>query len=286
MKYIMKSLAGSVQFSRNPNKRTKSTSLNFPLLALAAGLVLAAGPAQAGNLLVNPSFEANGGQHVATGWTYFAPPTLSPTVHDYWIQIGVAHGVAAYSGTNYWNEWGALNNGTNNVAGIYQTFGSAPGSTYQASGWFSSASGDNGGLGADCVTWIEVSFLDASSNVLALYKSDNFSASVGLDTWFQYQVTNACDLSSPVSTGDPYFTTYAVTGSVSQLVAPLGTIKVLYRYAFLQGGTNSTLWKGSADLDAAVLNQTSGPIAPVITNLFPVNMIFVNPSDEIGRAHV
>jgi hypothetical protein len=116
-------------------------------------------------------------------------------------------------------------------------------------------------LGADCLTWIEVAFLGASSNVLALYKSPNFSASVGLDAWFPYSLTDACDLSQPVSIGDPYFTTYAVTGSVSQLVAPLGTTAVRYRYAFLQVGREG----GSAFLDDAVLNQISGPILPVIT---------------------
>ena len=30
-------------------------------------------------------------------------------------------------------------------------------------------------------TWIQVEFLDANTNVLALYKSANFSASVGLE---------------------------------------------------------------------------------------------------------
>ena len=282
MKYIMNSLAGSFQFSRNPNERTKLTSLNFPLLALVAGLVLAAGPAQAGNLLVNPGFEssvghATYGTTVATGWTYYSPPEPPDYFGDYWVQTGNAHGLAAHSGANYWAQWSALNNGNTNVAGIYQTFSSSPGSIYQATGWFSTPSGDNGGLGADGVTWIQVEFLGASSNLLALYKSDNFSASVGLDTWFPYSVTSACDLSQPVATGDPYFTTYAVTGSVSQLVAPPGTTTVRYRYAQLQ-----TVVKGSADLDDAVLNQTSGSAPPVINSLFPQNMIFVNPSDGIS----
>jgi len=73
MKYVMNSLAGNVQFSQNPNERTKCTSLNFPLLALAAGLVLAAGPAQAGNILVNPGFESSSGHVIPVGWTRFAP---------------------------------------------------------------------------------------------------------------------------------------------------------------------------------------------------------------------
>src|ERR1019366_9563573 len=275
MKYVMNSLAGSFQFSRHPNERTKCTFLNLPLLALVAGLVLAAGPAQAINLLVNPGFEANSGNSTPPiGWTYFAPPTLGAGVKDYYVEN---HAGIPHSGTLYWKEWGALYAAPpiNNVAGIYQIFSSAPGATYQASGWFFTSAGDT--LGADCVTWIEVAFLGASSNVLALYKSPNFSASVGLDTWFPYSVTGACDLSQPVATGDPYFTTYAVTGTVNQLVAPLGTTAIRYRYAYLQVGTEG----GSAYFDDAVLNQVGGFIPPVIANLFPVNMIFVNPSDGI-----
>ena len=85
-------------------------------------------------------------------------------------------------------------------------------------------------------------------------------------------------MTQPVSTGDPYFTNYVVTGSVSQLVAPSGTTAVRYRYCYLQVGTEG----GSADLDDAVLNQVSGPVPPVINNLFPQNMIFVNPASNIS----
>src|ERR1035437_5972697 len=277
MKNIMNSLAGSFQFSRHPNERTKCTSLNFPLLALTAGLLLAVGPAQAQNILVNPSFETNNGQVFPTGWTYFEPP--STTVKDYWIVTstdGCSPHMAAHSGSLLWKEWWA-NGIPTNVAGIYQTFGSAPGSIYQASGWLGSKSCDGGGLGSGDFTWIQVEFLDASTNVLALYKSALFSASVGADTWFQYSVTNACDLTQPVSTGDPNFTTYAETGSVSQLVAPFGTAAVRYRYCVLYTDT-----KGTTYFDDAVLNQVSGPVAPVINNLFPQNMIFVNPASNIS----
>jgi hypothetical protein len=275
----------SFLFTQHPDKRTEFTSLNLLLLAVAAGLMLAAAPAQAQNLLVNPGFEtppsghATYGTTVATGWTYFSPPVPPGYFGDYWVQPGTAHGVAPHSGSCYWNEWGVLyNTAVSNVAGIYQTLSSAPGSIFQASGWMSSASLDGGGLGPDCVTWIQVEFLGASTNVLALYKSANFSASVGLDTWFPFSVTNACDLTQPVATGDPYFTTYAETGSVSQLVAPLGTTAVRFRYCYLQAGNEG----GSANLDDTVLNQVSGPIPPVIANLFPQNMIFVNPSSNLS----
>src|SRR5207247_10622818 len=87
--------------------------------------------------------------------------------------------------------------------------------------------------------------------------------------------TNACDLSSSVPSGDPYFSTYAVTGSVSQLVAPVGTTTVRYRFAYLQVAKEG----GSCYFDDAVLDQISGPIPPVISSVFPLNMLFVNPSD-------
>jgi len=247
----------------------------FPILVpatltLAAAFLWCARPALGANLLVNPGFEANSGHVIPVGWTRFAPPTAQ-AFGNYWIEGNVT----PHSGTFYFKEWGAAYNGTNNVAGIYQDLSSAPGSIYQASGWFYTSSGDT--LGADCATWIEVSFLGASSNVLALYKSSTFSASVGTATWFEYPVTNACDLSQPVSIGDPYFTTYAVTGSVSQLVAPAGTTKVRYRYAYLQSASQG----GSAYFADAVLNQASGSIPPVISNLYPLNAIFVNPADGI-----
>ncbi len=256
---------------RNWNHRANFRVISVVLLALAATLLLTAKPAQAANLLANPSFEQNSGHNIPSGWTRFAPPTAQAG-GNYWIE-GI---VAPQSGSLYFKEWGASYNNTNNVAGIYQDLSSAAGSTYQASGWLYTKGSDT--LGANCRVWIEVSFLGSSSNLLALYKSDDFTASAGTDGWFQYQVNNACDISSPVSVGDPFFNTYAVTGSVSQLVAPSGTVTVRYRFAYLQNLNEG----GSAYFDSAVLNQISGPIPPVISNLFPLNMIFVNPSDGLS----
>src|SRR5438034_3073259 len=50
-----------------------------------ATLLLAPSSVQAGNLLVNPSFEANSGHVVAAGWTYFSPPTPPRSFGDYWV---------------------------------------------------------------------------------------------------------------------------------------------------------------------------------------------------------
>jgi hypothetical protein len=257
-------------------------NIKFIRLALAATLALAASAAQAGNILVNTNFGENSGQAVATGWTYFKPPTVPASTKDYWIGGYPTGGFYAtpLSGTQYWKEWGAgyFQAPTNNVAGVYQEFSSTPGSVYEASGWFYTSSSDGGGLGSPTFAsyvWIDVSFLDASGKLLALYTSGDFSASVGMDSWFQFQVTNACDLSSPVATGDPFFTNYAVSGPVTQLVAPAGTSAVRYRFAYLQAGKEG----GSCYFDDPALEQTTGLYPPVISNVFPQNMIFVPPSN-------
>ena len=152
----------------------------------------------AANLLVNPGFEQNSGHVIPTGWTYFSPPTPPNYFGDYWVEGNVSR----HSGNFYYKEWGALNVSTvSNVAGIFQDFSSAPGSIYQANGWIYSNSHDT--LGTDCRVWLQVEFRGATSNLLALYKSDDYAASAGLDTWLPYQVTRACDLSAPVSLGDP-----------------------------------------------------------------------------------
>lgn len=239
--------------------------------ALLAALALTAISAQASNILVNPSFETGGGQVVPQGWSYFMPPAGAPG--SYWVDNA---GNRAHTGSYYWKQWGIFwDAARTNVGGIYQDFNSAPGSVYDASGWFYTLATDQ--MGPGNVAWAEVSFLGAGGNVLALYKSDDFSAMVGTSEWFYYGITNATDLSQPVATGDPSFTTYAVTGAVSQLVAPAGTAKVRYRFAFTQAGTSG----GAVQFDDAILNQISGPLPPAITQLSPVNMIFFAPSNGL-----
>jgi hypothetical protein len=246
--------------------------------SLAAALLLAASAAQADNILINTNFaEPHAGQNLPTGWTYFDDPTVPALTEDYWIGGTNTGGFFAVplSGTQYWKEWGAGYFSTlNNVAGIYQEFGSSPGFTYQASGWFYTSSSDElGNPTLNSYVWIDVSFLDAHSNLLALYTSGNFSASTGEDNWFQFQVTNQCDISSPVATGDPYFTNYTVTGAVTNLIAPSNTTTVRYRFAYLQYEGEG----GSCYFDDPALDLIAGLYPPVVSNIFPQNMIFVAP---------
>src|SRR6266404_5040722 len=98
MKTRLHSALGHRHFSRNPHEKTKNWTLDFTLLALIANLLLLATPAQAANLLVNPGFETPpSGQTVPTGWKYFAPPTLNPNVHNYWVETGAR----AHTGSFY-----------------------------------------------------------------------------------------------------------------------------------------------------------------------------------------
>ena len=272
MKSIHKTETDTQEASSAVSSRLKAPR-TYIYLGCIIAIAVCAKPVYAGNLLINSSFESNNGHVIPVGWTYFSPPPPPSYYGDYWVESAVP----AHSGTFYWKEWGALyNSAVSNVAGIYQDLSSAPGSTYSADAWFFTKSTDL--LAADCFTWVQVEFLGSKTNLLALYKSDNFNANVGADAWFNFPVTNACDVSSPVSLGDPYFTTYAITGNVSQLVAPPGTQTVRYRYCYFQAGNEG----GSAYMDDALLNQITGPIPPVISNMFPLNMIFVNPSDGLS----
>ncbi len=289
----MKSKKNSSPFGprvlRHPIQSTKHTIFRFPLPALAVILSFAILPVGAqtinNTLLLNPSFDnGNSGHAIPTDWTYFTPPAGGPP--NYWIinaasanDQGKETADAAGNPNGYWwKQWninlsGAANN---DVAGLYQTFGSSPGSVYQANAYITSSSGDVL-QSANDESWIQVEFLDANSNLLSLYKSSVYTINMGETTWFPFVVTNACDITQPVPTGDTNFNTYAVTGAVSQLVAPARTSLVRFRLCdlfYLNDG-------GSAYFDDAALEQVSGPVPPAINNLIPQNEIFVPPSSGL-----
>jgi hypothetical protein len=275
---------------RPPLETMKHIKFHLPLLALATAIVITALPARAqtitNTLLANPTFDnANSGHAIPTGWKYFTPPLGGPA--NYWI-INPASAndksvetVDAQGNPNgfWWKQWninlsGAVNN---DVAGLYQTFGSSAGSVYQATAWITSSAGDVLTTAND-ESWIQVEFLDANSNLLSLYKSAVYTINSGETTWLEYQVTNACDITQPVSTGDTNFNTYAITGAVNQLVAPARTALVRYRLCDLFYQNDG----GSAYFDDAALEQVSGPLPPVINNLNPQNEIFVPPSGGLS----
>jgi beta-glucanase (GH16 family) len=196
------------------------------------------GEMRAQNILSNPGFETGS----LTNWTTFQS-------NNFVQADGVAH-----SGTSYYKVYGQFNT-TTNFTGIYQDNPSASGDTYSADGWAYSSSSDAIN-GYDSI-WIEVSFRDASENVLADYRSEvvtsnDIAGFGGFDTWFDLQIINQCSFTNSSAI---ILSPGTVINTVSNLVAPAGTAYVRYQVVFSQGADNAN---GSMYFDDLTLNQTSG----------------------------
>jgi beta-glucanase (GH16 family) len=204
-------------------------------------LVLSAFPAHGGDLLTNPGFEldATGPTSVITGWNSYTGSSgnvLSET------SANIAHG-----GTNYLKVYQAFN-GSINYNGVYQDNLSGPGAVYAANGWAYTAASDT--LAGQNAAWIEVSFRDASANVLALYRSSLITTNAITNrtfpksTWIDLPVTNQYDPN-----------THIITNYATALVAPAGTSFVRYQITFEGDAAYSA---GSVYFDDLSLTQTSG----------------------------
>jgi beta-glucanase (GH16 family) len=202
-------------------------------------LALWCGPTHAANLLSNPGFEADGaGQNQNfPGWQAFGLNSYTET--------GAA---LAHSGTNYLKVYQAFN-GVANFDGVYQDFISGPGAIYRANGW-AYAPWSNDPMVGQNAAWIEVTFRDANANVLALYRSAVITSNSIVtgafpkNLWRDLGITNQYDAAGN-----------RVTNTVTQLVAPAGTVFVRYQIEF-QGDANYS--HGSIYFDDTSLTQVSG----------------------------
>ena len=141
--------------------------------------------------------------------------------------------------------------------------------------------------------WVEVDFLDASNNVLSVWRSAILDpgyvsslASSGATTtnvtatttniyltWFDVPVTNQYDLSTIVlnadpSPGTPGGTTEVITNTLSPgqyIVAPPGTAFVQFRLNLCQ----KSFCSGAPHWDLCTLNQAGGPSPSVIGSVSP-----------------
>ena len=178
-------------------------------------LCLLAARIEAASLLSNPGFESDiGGQSGSLpGWQTYGANTYSQT-----------DGTVAHSGTNYFKVYQAFN-GVANYNGIYQDYISGPGAVYTADGWAYTAASDV--LAGQNLAWIEVTFRDANANILALYRSALISTNAiahGVfpkSQWVDLKVTNQYNPA-----------TLQITNSVTQLVAPAGSVFVRYQLVF------------------------------------------------------
>ena len=210
---------------------------------MAAVAAMSINAAAQTNLLTGPGFESGN----LNGWTAFG-------ANNYVVNTG------GHSGTYFYKVYGNFN-GSQNYTGIYQDAPASPGNTYSADGWAYSLSSDGGGIHGQDAIWLEVTFRDASYNVLALYRSPvvtgaNIGSFGGLNTWFDLQITNQCSFTNASA---QILLPGTVTNMVSILVAPPGTADVRYQVVFAQGPDNAN---GSMYFDDLALNQTGGTTPP------------------------
>lgn len=190
-----------------------------------------------GNVLTNAGFEVNG----LANWTRYGPNTYLVTTPE----------APVHSGTNALKVFGQFN-GQDNYSGVYQDRPCEPGRTYQAGGWGQVPVGDT--LAGGNTAWLEVSFRDASSTMLALYRSAPLNASTPTGVWQDLRVTNQFNPS-----------TYTPIGTAQQLVAPAGTATVRFQVVFRQPAGAG----GSALFDELWLDYLAPPAPPRIERAAP-----------------
>lgn len=173
-----------------------------------------AAAAVAGNVLMNPGFELDpsGGNQNIPGWSLFGPYVYNES------------GSPAHSGNNYLKVYQSFS-GQVNYTGVYQDYISGPGAAYSADGWAYTLASD--ALAGQNVAWLEITFRDASANILALYRSSLIttnaiaSGAFPKSTWVNLPITNQYDPKA-----------YVVTNTATTLVAPPGTYFVRYQVVF------------------------------------------------------
>lgn len=207
---------------------------------VSLGLLISANSGFAANVLVNPGFEWNapGQSQDFVSWTWFGQP---------WGNTLNESGSPARSGNNYFKVFQGFT-GSVNYSGLFQDYISGPDAKYSADGWAYTSSSDS--LSGQNVAWIEVTFRDATSKILALYRSATIttnaiaSGAFPKNTWVHLAVTNQLNPN-----------TFAITNTTPTLTAPAGTHYVRYQIVLQGDALNSG---GSVYFDDLALNQVGG----------------------------
>lgn len=161
-----------------------------------------------GNVLPNSGFETGG----LANWLIYSAGfnTVLENIQN----------VPVHTGSNVFKVFGQFS-GSENYSGLYRDIPTLPGTTYTANGWALTPNGDQ--IAGGNTAWIEVSFRDASSTVLSLYRSQLISNNTPAGVWNNLTITNQLNPG-----------TQAFIGTVTNLVAPAGTSFVRYQIVFRQ----------------------------------------------------
>jgi beta-glucanase (GH16 family) len=165
-----------------------------------------------GNVLNNPGFELNG----LANWTTYGAGFNT-------LLENVTNNFPIHGGTNVFKVFGQFN-GSVNYSGVYQDQPSSPRSTYTASAFALTQSGDR--IAGANTAWLEVTFRDTNANILSIYRTGIIKSNTPPSIWLSLPVTNQLDPAS-----------LAVIGSVTNLIAPSGTAFVRCQALFKQPST-------------------------------------------------
>jgi len=153
-------------------------------------------PAGRENALVNPGFEAGN----LAPWLTYGAGFNTPLEH-------IAN-VPVHNGSQVFKVFGQFSGG-DNYSGVLQDQPVTPGQTFIAEGWALTPAGDR--IAAGNSAWLEVSFRDASSNMVSLYRSEPMTPDSAPGSWTRLAVTNQFDPA-----------TFAPLGQTVELEVPPG----------------------------------------------------------------
>ena len=186
------------------------------------------------NLLSNPGFETG----TLADWTAFGNSRGNVGIQN--IANRPVH-----NGTNLLKVYGQFN-GSLNQSGIYQDVSASAGQSFAANGWLLTPSDD--AIAGTNAAWMEISFRDAATNVLSLYRSAYVTTNTPPGLWLNFAVTNQYNPAS-----------FALIGSATNLVAPANASFARCRLVFQQ----PAMAAGSVLFDDLKLSAAGTTLVPV-----------------------
>ncbi|MEY4384935.1 MAG: hypothetical protein RLY20_218 [Verrucomicrobiota bacterium] len=193
------------------------------------------------NELKNTGFEATS----LTNWVAYGAGfnTLLENINN----------VPAHDGSNVFKVFGQFS-GPENYSGLIQDRAAIAGQTYSASGWALTTTNDR--IAEANSAWLEISFRDANSNLLSMFRSAAITSNSVAGAWNYLPVTNQLNT-----------TTFLTTGFVTNFVAPAGTsfarTQIVFRQPATAGGAvlfdDISLRSGSA-------GEVATPVAGSLAN--------------------
>ena len=186
-----------------------------------------------GNTLTNAGFELGG----LANWTTFGA--------GFNTLLENSGNMPVHGGSNVFKVFGQFT-GSENYSGAFRDVPCVAGTTFTADGWAFTPEDDK--IAGDNSAWIEVSFREASANILSLYRSAVITTNTTAGGWLNLSVTNQLNPTS-----------YAVIGSTNNLVAPASSAFARYQLVFRQPETaaGSVLFD---DLRLWRIGATNSPI--------------------------